>query len=324
MASRGTLCEKGGCFLWHMRPYAHDGKMWPATALEDGCFMKRIVSVVLCLVTILMVMGCSRLFPKRSPEVRTVPVPDVSDEVVKLERRFSKDGVAVNMAYEHPRDFAPSEMGLELDVLTLRKFEWGKYGFKNKWVQKPVFAETAREQLVAALVSAFREATGADTIAFKVPGRKGRETTGEVYIKDNKLVWIFEAIDGFPFTGKDKYWLDGEQWGIEEKDGVVVKEYKDKQTLKVVRDLSVAPEVTTAAAVEERPSQPPAAAPPEALSREVREPVVPPPPAEVVSPGLDELEKKLQTLKKWQESGLITDEDYQKQKSQILEQLQQL
>jgi hypothetical protein len=56
----------------------------------------------------------------------------------------------------------------------------------------------------------------------------------------------------------------------------------------------------------------------------MREPGVAPPPAEVISPGLEELEKKLQTLKKWQASGLITDEDYQKQKAQILEQLQQL
>jgi hypothetical protein len=319
------LHEKSGCLLRDVPPYAHAGGLRPATALEDRCFVKRIVSISLCLVTLLMVTGCSRLFPNRSLRVRTVPVANVPDEIVKFERSFNADGVPANMDYDQPHQFTPSEMGLELDVLTLRKFEWGKFGFKNKWVQKPVFAETAREQLVAALVSAFKEATGADRIAFKVPGRKGRETTGEVYIKENELVWIFKAIDGFPFTGKDKYWLDGEQWSIEEKDGLVVKEYKDKQILKVVRDLSVASEVTAAAAavVEERPPQPPTAAPPEALSREVKEPVVAPP-AEVISPGLDELEKKLQTLKKWQESGLITDEDYKSEKAQILQQLQQL
>jgi hypothetical protein len=101
---------------------------------------------------------------------------------------------------------------------------------------------------------------------------------------------------------------------------------KDTKIVKVVRDLSVAPVVSAAApaVAEERLPQAPAAAPPAPLYREVREPVVAPPPAEVIAPGLEELEKKLQTLKKWQASGLITDEDYQKQKAQILEQLQQL
>ena len=123
-----------------------------------------------------------------------------------------------------------------------------------------------------------------------------------------------------PFTGKDKYWLDGEQWGIEEKHGLVVKEYEDKRLLKVVRDLSMAPEVTTEAVVEERPSQPPA---PQAVSREAREAVVTS--GEVMSPGSDELrEEKLDALKKWKEAGLITDEDYEKEKAQILQQVQPL
>lgn len=309
-----------------MRSCSLAGRVLPAAAMEDGCFMKRMVAVALCLVPVVMVMGCSRLFPKRSSEVRSVPVPEVSDKVVRLERSFSADGGAVNMTYEHPRDFTSAEMGRELDVLTLRKFQWGKFGMGNKWIPSPVFAETAKGKLIPGLVSAFKEATGADRIAFNVPGRKGGNTTGEVYLDDNHLVWVFEAIDGFAFTGKDKFWLDGEQWGIEEKPGVTVKEYKDKGIVKVVRDLSVAPPEATAAVVEERPPPPqaPGAAPAQALPREVRESVVAAPPAEVISPGLEELEKKLETLRKWQESGLITDEDYEKQKAQILEQLQQL
>lgn len=285
--------------------------------------MKRIVPMALCLVTIVMVTGCGWVFPKRSPEVRPVPLAKIPGEIVKLERSFSADGEAVNMGYDHPHEFSEQTMGDEVALLVVRRHKWGKYGVGSEWISRPAFTKGATERLVPALVTAFKEASPSDKILFNVPGQTSQPTFGEVYVQDNELVWIFKEIDGRTYLGKDIFTLDSEDWRIEEKAGMTVRKNKNAQVMKVVRDLSVAPEVTAAAVVEERPSQPPAAAPPQALSREVRTPVVPPP-AEVVSPGLEELEKKLQTLKKWQESGLITDEDYEKQKAQILEQLQQL
>ena len=201
---------------------------------------------------------------------------------------------------------------------------------------KPIFAEASRETFMPALVSAFKEATRSDRIAFNVPGREGRPTTGEVYLKNNQLVWVFEAVDGFPYTGRDKFYIDGEQWIIEEKAGLVVKENEKKRIVEVVRDLSIKPEVTAEIA-EERVSEPPeeavwttvgeaAAVPPaplpeEAVSTTVEEAAVPP---GAISPGVDKLEKKLHTLKDWKDKGLITDEDFEKEKANILQQLQQL
>jgi len=291
--------------------------------------MKRMLSILLCLVFTMMVTGCLGLFKKRSPqEVSTVPVPQVSDDVVKLHRSVSGDGEAVDMGYDHPHEFSEAAMRDEVRSLVVREFEWGKYGMDNQWIPRPAFTEAATARLVPALVAAFREASPSDKILFNVPGESGQPTQGETYIKDQHLFWIFEQIDGRTYLGKDAFMLDDEDWTIEEKPGVSITKRKDTKIVKVVRDLSVAPEVTAAApaVAQERLPQAPAAAPPppQPVYREVREPVAPPAPREVISPSLEELEKKLQTLKKWQESGLITDEDYEKQKAQILQQLQQL
>jgi len=282
--------------------------------------------MALCLAAILTLTGCGWPFSKRSPEVRPVPLAQVPDEFVELERSFGADGEAVNMGYDHPREFSEHTMGDEVAALVVRRHKWGKYGMGSEWVSKPAFTTAAAEKLVPALVTAFKEASPSDKILFHVPGQTGQPTSGEVYLQDNELVWIFKEIDGRTYLGKDIFTLDSEDWRIEEKAGMTVRKNKSAQVMKVVRDLRVAPEVTTTAAVAEaQPPKPPAAAPPAPVYREVREPVVAAPPsAEVISPGLDELEKKLETLKKWQESGLITDEDYEKQKAQILEQLQQL
>jgi hypothetical protein len=285
--------------------------------------MKRSFCILICLVTVLMVTGCFGLFKKRSPREAIVPVPNVSEEVVKLERSLSSDGVAVNMGYDHPHEFSEGQMRNELGVLVVREYQWGKYGMGSEWISRPAFTRAATERLIPALVIAFKEASGSDKILFHVPGESGQPTQGEVYIQDGKLVWLFKEVDGHTFLGTDPFMVDNEDWTIEEKPGLSITKRKDTKIVKVVRDLSVAPPEVTAAVVEEKLPQAPAAAPPEPPYREVREPVVSPP-VEVISPGLEELEKKLQTLKKWQESGLITDEDYDKQKAQILQQLQQL
>jgi len=284
--------------------------------------MNRILSIALCLLTILMVMGCSRLFPDRSPKVRTVPVPKVADEVVKLERRFSADGVAVNMDYDHPHEFSEQTIRDEMGLLVVRQYKAGKEKGTNKWVSEPAFTTAATERLAPALVIAFKEASRSDKIFFNVPGRTSQPTSGEVYLQDDELVWIFKEIDGRTFLGKDIFTLDSEDWRIEEKAGMSVRKNSNARVMKVVRDLSVQPQVTAAVAGE----QPPRPEPREALSREATEAIVTPGAAtgNVVSPGLDDLEKKLHTLKKWKDTGLITDEDYAKEKAHILQQLQQL
>jgi len=279
--------------------------------------MKRIVPIALCLLTILMVTGCSRLFPKRSPKVRTVPVPKVSDEVVKLERRFSADGVAVNMDYDHPHEFSEEKIRNEMGSLVVRQYTGDKDHGTNKWVREPAFTMAATDRLVPALVVAFKEACRSDKILFSVSGRTGQPTLGEVYLQDDKLVWIFKEIDGRTFLGPDPFTLDGGDWTIEEKPGLSVQNKKHAGVIKVVHHLKGEPE-TVAEITDERLLQPL-----EALSKGAREAMVTP--GEVMSPGLDKLrEEKLHALKKWKEAGLITDEDYETEKAQILQQVQQL
>lgn len=288
-----------------------------------GGFVKRSLGIALCLVTALMLTGCFGFFKKGSPREATIPVSSVSDRVVKLHRSLSADGQSVNMDYDHPHEFTEQAIRNEVGLLVAMEHKWGRYGVGSKWDGKAAFPEPARQRLVPALVTAFKEASASDKILFDLPGRGGRATRGEVYIKEGRLVWIFKEIDGRTYLGKDPFVLDSEDWRIDEKSGMTVTKNKKAQTMKVVRDLSVVPEVTTAAVVEQWPTEAPAAAPPEPLSRQMRRPVAPRA-AEVIAPGLEDLEKKLQTLKKWQASGLITDEDYNKQKAHILEQLQQL
>jgi hypothetical protein len=277
--------------------------------------MNRILSMALCLITILTVMGCSRLFPDRLPKVRPVPVPKVSDEVVKFERRFGADGVAVNMDYDHPHEFSEETIRDEMGLLVVRQYKAGQDDATNTWVREPAFTPAATERLVPALVVAFKEASRSDKILFRVPGRTGQPTFGEVYLQDDELVWIFKEIDGRTFLGADPFTLDGGDWTIEEKPGLSVQNKKHAGVIKVVHHLSGEPE-TLAEITEKRPSLLP-----EALSKGAGEALVAPG-GGMISPGSDKLrEEKLHALKRWKEAGLITDEDYEQEKAQILKQL---
>jgi hypothetical protein len=259
--------------------------------------MKKMLLISVHLVILLIVIGCG------STKVLTVPLSNVSDECVKLHRSVNAEGVAIDMGYNHPHDFSRETLRNETDLLVVRKFEWGKYGMDNRWVAGSVFPMVAAEKLIPVLVIAFKEASISDKILFNIQGRKGLPTQGEVYLKDNKLFWIFKEIDGVTFLGKDPFMLDGKDWTIEEKPGLTVKKKKDAGAVKVIRDLSIKPEITTEI-TEDRLSQPPR--------------------KEALSPDLEGLEKKLNTLKKWKDSGLISNDDYEKEKDLILQQLQEL
>jgi len=273
-----------------------------------GCPMKKTLSISICLIISVMMIGCGL----RSSEVLTVPLADLSDDIVKLHRSRSKDGVPVNMDYQHPHEFGEETIRSEVDLLVVMEHKWGNYGMGSKWVSRPVFTQAARERLVPALAVAFEGATRSDKIVFDAPGRGGRPTNGEVYLKDDKLVWVFKEIDGLRWVGENPFRLDSKDWRIEEKVGMFVRKDSHLQVMKVVRDLSMEPQVA-AETFQER-----VAPSPEPVSREVIT-------KELVSTsGADQLEKKLETLKEWKDKGLITDEDFEKEKGRILEQLQGL
>jgi hypothetical protein len=268
--------------------------------------MKTKLLLFFCLVIVFTVTGCR----SRSPKVVTVPLPDVSGDAVKLQRSLSATGVPVNMDFDHPHDFSQQEMRNEIGLLVVRQYEWGKFGEKSKWIPGPVFPEAAQDQLVAAFVTAFKEASRSDRVIFDVPGKDGLSTRGRVYVEKGKLIWIFETVDGISHVGRDPFKLDGKDWTIEEKAGMDVTRDQRNKIVKVERDLAKKPPEPAEVARETvyRPAEPAAAAPREA-------------PEEAVSSSMDRLDKKLETLKEWKDEGLITDEEYAKEKARIIEEL---
>lgn len=208
--------------------------------LGCGDAMRKIISISVSLLITLMVTGCA----SHSPQVLTVPLPSAADKIVQLLRRVSVEGVPVNMEYNHPHDFGGATIKNELGLLVVRKFDSSKFGIGSKWLSRPVFPKAGAERLIPALVIAFKEASRSDTILFDIPGRGGQSTSGEVYLKDDKLVWIFKEIDGVAFLGTDPLMPEGKHWTIEEKPGLIVKENNNARFVKVIHDLSVKLDIT--------------------------------------------------------------------------------
>ncbi len=261
---------------------------------------KTIAFCFTCLV-VFASAGCSM-----TPKVATLDLQAPgAQRIVQLRRNLNAQNRAESMGYEHPHAFSAIEMAREVDLLVLRKFRWGKYGLDSRWIAMPVFLDESREKLIPALVAGFREATSSDRIAFSVAGRHGRPTAGEVYLAENSLVWILATVDGIPYTGKDRYWMDSEQWTIEDKPGLIVREDKVSQTMKVIHDLAAEVEETSAEPQKEQTGQ--------ALKTDSGEKTTP--------SGPKSLEEKLETLKRWKDSGLIGEEEYKREKERILKQL---
>lgn len=269
--------------------------------------MNKRLAVLLCLLMASAVIGCR----SGSPKVVTVPVADAADGIVKLQRNVNSSGVPVNMDYQHPHEFDEETLRNELDMLVAMEHKWGKYGVGSKWAGKPTFSPADKEKLIPALAAAFKSASRSDMIVINAPGRGGRQTRADVFLKDGNMVWLFHEIDGIPFLGELPYRLDSKDWRIEEKSGMIVRNDERTQTVRVERDLAIEPQYTTEVAREtvSEPAEP--AAPREA-------------PEEAVSSSMDQLDEKLETLKEWKDEGLITDEEYSKEKTRIIEKLHDL
>ncbi len=258
-------------------------------------------------------------------QIKTVDVSAVGDNtLVKLHRHINADGQDAPAGYAHPHSFSLPDMTKELDALTVRRFQWGEYGLGSKWAAAPLFNAADRQQLAPALVAAFEQATPADRVAFTLTGKTGAPTTGEMFIKDNRLIWLLNTIDGMDARGKDRYWLDDRQWTIEKKDGLHVIPNEKNGQIKVVRDMTVAVTPPVAQTTYQGTPQTPATPAPvnqgTLLPPSHPAPAVQQAPPTVQDPSF-ELENKLRLLKKWREQGLINQTDYDKEKAMILEKL---
>jgi hypothetical protein len=201
--------------------------------------MKKLV-IVLCLFVGVTVVGCR----SRSSNFQTVSLPDVSDDIVKLHQSLSPAGTPINMDYQHPREFSEEALKREIDLLVVMEYRSGDYGVGNNWIGKPVFTEAAKEKLVPALAVAFTKASRSDKILIKASGRDDKPTRGGAYVKDGKLVWEFQEIDGVPFTGDLPDKPDSKDWWIKETQlGMSVRNDEKARIVRVERDLKVEPEI---------------------------------------------------------------------------------
>lgn len=279
------------------------------------------------LLVLLCLAGCMA-----QKKVSTTPVSGPGDEIsVQLESQLDKQGVQMESGYSHPYAFSMEKMALEVDSLVMKQFDMGKWNRKSSWEHKPLFTRPTAEVLPERLITAFARAGSAEAVAFTVPGRNNTLTSGKIFVKDNTLTWLLYKVDGMPFTGSDKFWMDSDDWRIEDAPQFTFYEDKENRILKVVRNLQVDKGGMDRQSVEDRKwrnehyyqesagqqeyrPEPP----PRQVRREAPAPAAAPPRLD----KFQSMEEKLEVLKNWSDKGIISEEEYGKEKEKILNQLQ--
>jgi hypothetical protein len=243
-----------------------------------------LITLTGLLLTLFCLAGCTA-----GQKLSIAPVSGAGDEViVRLESRLDKNGGQIANGYSHPYRFSVEEMALEIDSLVMNDYEMGKWNKKSSWEQKSVFIQKTADELATKLTTTLAGAGQSEAIVFVVPGRRGTQTQGELFIKDNLLTWQFYKVDSMPFTGSDKFWMDSDDWRIQEAPQFTIyvdKSMEDQQW----RNKLLQSDATVA---------------PPQLNK------------------FQSMEEKLETLKRWSDKGLISEEEYRKEKESILDQLQ--
>jgi hypothetical protein len=264
-----------------------------------------LITLTGLLLTLFCLAGCTA-----GQKLSIAPVSGAGDEViVRLESRLDKNGGQIANGYSHPYRFSVEEMALEIDSLVMNDYEMGKWNKKSSWEQKSVFIQKTADELATKLTTTLAGAGQSEAIVFVVPGRRGTQTQGELFIKDNLLTWQFYKVDSMPFTGSDKFWMDSDDWRIQEAPQFTI--YVDKRTrvVTVLRDLQIDKGLIDSQSMEDQQWRN------KLLQSD----------ATVAPPQLNKfqsMEEKLETLKRWSDKGLISEEEYRKEKESILDQLQ--
>jgi hypothetical protein len=221
---------------------------------------------------------------------------------VQIKRHLGGDDVPENKGYMHPHVFEPELLKNILSSLHVRQFKWGKFNNEDEWVRQQLFDPEIIDQLAASLISGFKEATAADKIKFNININDGENSIdGEVYLKNNQFNWRLSRINNYPFSGNDRFLLDSHDWVIEENKGIQTFKDPENQVFIVYQKIQ-----------ENNENHPPALVKPlEKLKKHL--PHSPP----RLNP--EQLKKKLQILKDWYESGLISESEFQREKNKIIE-----
>lgn len=291
--------------------------------------MKRVFIIIAMLMLIIQ-FGCTKAGFKES-----VIFESNNDHVV-LVHETDKAGEVVPKGYNHPATFTPGQ----IDKI-LQQIFYAEYMFFKYRGHKTLFIEIERQKLSTYISEALEKATQNNWIKFAVTAKKRdmllptrRLTTGYIFIEDNMFNIVignlnFELSDeDRPFSGDPRSRFSIPTLSLKEADGItfpaVDKSVKLRKrphnnwlvmdTAKILGSLEteVSPVVkTTTPAVIDKPDEKTELV----ESDETLEDKTIEPPKEKT------LEQRLTELKTLYEKGLISEEDYERRKQELLKEL---
>lgn len=296
--------------------------------------MKSTAWLIAAVMALSLTIGCSK-----AGIVRTEVFKDGKDQV-SIAGEVDKDENIIGRGYEHP---AVLEEALVRSGLELVEFQ--EFSFFTWRKSKRVFIESEVDKLAPVLVDAFAQLKADQWIEFSVTARKRdylwrtpRVTDGWMFIDEGRLNIVlnnlnFELIDyderqlGDPrknFTIASYRLVTDENMVKPEIDkSEAMYKYEHANWIKL--DLSAVPvavepelpegEETVVSAEETEPvEQPESEAAPEAAAETAPEAVEP-------SAGQKEIKDRLTELQELLDAGLITEEEYELKRKEILEDL---
>ncbi len=267
--------------------------------------------ILLIVMTLLISTGCTKA------GLQEEVIFETGKDHVLLIHETDKEGKIVPKGFDHPTKFTVEQMDKILSRIFYSEYMFFKYRGRKK-----VFIESERSKLSGYISQALAQATPVNWIKFAVTSIKRdlllptrRLTSGYIFIKDNKFNIVlgnlnFELSDeDTPFSGDPRTRWSIPSISLIEEDGVVFPLVdKSSKFLKrphnnwLVMDAAKVLKGTIADPVVKEPVTP-----------EVRET---PAPVEEKT-----LEQRLMELKSLYEKGLITQEDYEERKKELLEEL---
>jgi len=193
-------------------------------------FPKSILSSGLCLLPIFLLLfscgGTPHLFSKKKESGRksasSSPAKEKISSHIVLTRAPKNLPENLQDNYSHPFSISESEISFLLQSLSYE--EWDRMGIFGK--PKPIFSAPDIDQLAQELPSGLQHANKDQVIRFQV-GEEKSQTTGYVFVAEDKMYWNFTWINGLSFEYKDPYkhsWGEKNEnpppnWRLTEKKG---------------------------------------------------------------------------------------------------------
>ncbi len=248
---------------------------------------------------------------KPSTEPSKKRVFKLGKQMVWLERPDASDPFFRNRKFKHPYRLNPEEMERQIN-----SFQYKGLALLSK--KKKVFPQRNRTKKMAALVLIGLDKARPDEIVkFKFIFKKNKETTGDLFITGGKMHWRFDMIQGKEYSRHGaRNWVDswklilGKNQKYHGAAGLfgssAVKNWMVMPIRKTELSTETAPPSLKELEKKRRRGKGRASDPEESLGEERGR-------------GKEKkLEKALARLKRLRKKELITEEEYKKQKAELL------